>query len=73
MATTIELTIQDANITRVLTTFTELAGKQIELMVRVRDINANWLFSFEPKQGGETNKQFATRVAKEIVRRTKVE
>lgn len=68
MAVEITISIPDKYVNRVLTVFTELSGKNIELMLHSDDLDGNWNYSLIPKDIGETNKQFATRVIKETVR-----
>ncbi len=68
MATEIILSIPDQYVDCVLNAFTGLANKQINLMTMSDNFNGNWSYSYEPKQSGENNKDFAIRVIKENIR-----
>ena len=58
----ITVTIPDQHTARAMNTINGLAGKEIELNVSEPDFRGDGRLSFEPKQAGETNKDFAQRV-----------
>jgi hypothetical protein len=65
---TISLTVSDANVARVLDAFSGLAGKEILFTILDTTLqDEQWRFTFEPKQIGETNQQFALRVVKDTI------
>ena len=55
-------TIPSVHVARAMTAIAGLAGKNIEIMVHSDDFDSNWSYTYEPKQDGETNKEFAERV-----------
>ena len=69
---TLNIVIPDAHTTRVLAAFTKTAGARIELMAHKHtennDFNANWSYSYDEQQLGETDKQFAVRVILEQIK-----
>ena len=68
MPISITLTVSDANAAEALTAINALAGKKIELTVHDDDFNGDWEYSYEVKQGGESNQQFAKRFLKEMAK-----
>ena len=72
MAVDLTITIPDAHTVRVLDAFTKAAGARIELMAHkstpTNDFNANWSYSYDEQQPGETDKQFAVRVILEQIK-----
>ena len=58
----VTITIPDAHTTKVLNTYLTLAGKRIELMVHGENFNGNWTYTFDTKDAGESNTEFAKRV-----------
>ena len=66
------ITIPDAHTVRVLDAFTKAAGARIELMAHKHtennEFNANWSYSYDEQQPGETAKQFAVRVILEQIK-----
>ena len=63
---TLQLTIPDQYITRVLNAFETLADKDI--IVVVESEKAQFSYNYESKQQGETNRDFADRAIKECIR-----
>lgn len=68
MATEITIPIPDQHVSRVLDAISGLADMNIELMVHGSGFHGDWQYSYEPKQPGETSKQFAERAIKEGIR-----
>jgi len=65
MATEIKISVPDQHVSLVLDAMGALADKRLDLVANGPNFQAMWSYSYEPKQPGETNKQFAVRVVRE--------
>ena len=62
----LETKIPSTLASRALDYLNKAAGKNIE--INITDLMARWDFSYQEKQAGETNKQYAERVIRELVK-----
>jgi len=62
----LETKIPSVLASRALEYLNKAADKNIE--INIMDLMARWEFSYQAKQAGETNKQYAERVIRELVK-----
>lgn len=69
---TLSILVPDAYVDRLLAAINKIADKEITMLVKGNDPNgqyaATWTFTIEGKQGGETDKQWGQRYAREMLK-----
>jgi hypothetical protein len=65
----LNITIPDAHVTRALDAFSTITDKHLTLTARgseAPDFDGSWDFRIDPKDAGESNKQFGERCLREL-------
>ena len=69
---TLAITIPDAHVTQVKNAFDKASGARIDInahkSTESTEFNANWNFTIDPQQSGETVKEFAVRFILEQIK-----